>query len=82
MSNNTVQFVINVTGNAQQAINQIQQTAVTATKKVYDFSERVAKIRDAGLAFEAVNNMFGRMSAALDRCTAANNLQQDIDPPQ
>lgn len=79
MSNNTVQFVINVTGNAQQAINQIQQTAVTATRKVYDFSESMAKIRDAGLAFEAVNNMFGRMSAALDRCTAANNLQQESE---
>lgn len=79
MSNNTVQFVINVTGNAQQAINQIQQTAVTATRKVYDFSESMAKIRDAGLAFEAVNNMFGRMEAALDRCTAANNIQQEAE---
>ena len=35
-NNNTVQFVINATGNAQQVLNAIQQTAVTATKKVYD----------------------------------------------
>jgi hypothetical protein len=79
MSNSTVQFVINVTGNAQKVINGIQQTAVTATRKVYDFSESMAKIRDAGLAFEAVNNMFGRLTAVLDRCTEASNRQQEAE---
>lgn len=79
MSNNTVQFVINVTGNAKQAINAITQTAVTATSKVNNFSATMAKIRDVGLAFETVNNLFGRLTSALDVCTAANNLQQEAE---
>lgn len=79
LNNNTVQFVINVTGNAQQVMNAIQQNAVSASKKVIDLSATMAKIRDAGLAFETVNNMFGRLTAQLDRCTAANSLQQEAE---
>lgn len=79
MSNGNVQFVINVVGNAEQSINAISQNAVTATTKVNNFSESMAKIRDAGLAFEAVNNMFGRLTSTLDQCTSANNIQQEAE---
>lgn len=79
MSNGNVQFVINVVGNAEQSINAISQNAVTATAKVNNFSESMAKIRDAGLAFEAVNNMFGRLTSTLDQCTSANNIQQEAE---
>lgn len=79
MSNGNVQFVINVVGNAEQSINAISQNAVTATAKVNNFSESMAKIRDAGLAFEAVNNMFGRLTSTLDECTSANNIQQEAE---
>lgn len=78
-NNNTVQFVLNVTGNANQAINAISQTAVAATSKVNNFSESMAKIRDAGLAFEAVNNMFGRLTSAIGNWNAANNMQQEAE---
>lgn len=78
-TNNTVQFVINVLGNAQQAISAISQTAVTATSKVNNFSESMAKIRDAGLAFETVNNLFGKLTSALNVCTEANNVQQEAE---
>lgn len=78
-NNNTVQFAINVTGNANQAINAISQQAVTATSKVNNFSESLAKIRDAGLAFEAVNNMFGRLTSAIGTWNAANNMQQEAE---
>lgn len=78
MSNNsTVQFVINVTGNAQQAINAISQTAVTATSKVNNFSETMAKIRDAGLAVQAVSGAFGRLSSVISGCVEANNQEQE-----
>lgn len=79
MSNGNVQIVINVVGNAEQSINAISQNAVTATAKVNNFSESMAKIRDAGLAFEAVNNMFGRLTSTLDQCTSANNIQQEAE---
>ena len=79
LNNNTVQFVINVTGNAQQVMNAIQQNAVSASKKVIDLSTTMGKIRDAGLAFETVSNMFGRLTSQLDRCTAANSLQQQAE---
>lgn len=78
MSNkSTVQFVINVTGNAQQAINAISQTAVTATSKVNNFSETMAKIRDAGLAVQAVSGAFGRLSSVISGCVEANNQEQE-----
>ncbi len=79
MSNNTVQYTINVVGNAEQVINSISQSAVTATSRVSSFSMSMEKIRDAGLAFETVNNMFGKLTGMLDSCTAANNVQQEAE---
>lgn len=79
MSNTTVQYTINVAGNAEQVINSISQSAVTATSRVNSFSASMERIRDAGLAFETVNNMFGKLTGMLDGCTAANNVQKEAE---
>ena len=53
LNNNTLQFVIKVTGNAKQVMNAIQQNAVSALKKVIDLSATMGYIRDSRLAFGA-----------------------------
>lgn len=65
MPNNTVQYIINVTGNAEKVINAIQQTALTATTTVNTFSESLSKIRDAGLAFDAIESAADRTAKKL-----------------
>ena len=53
LNNNTLQFVIKVTGNVKQVMNAIQQNAVSASKKVIDLSATMGYIRDFRLAFGA-----------------------------
>lgn len=65
MSDKQVNFVINVTGNAQENITQISQGIQNATTKVSNFTNTMAKIRDVGLAFEFVNRAVSRISSTL-----------------
>jgi hypothetical protein len=63
-NSNIVNFAINVTGNAAQNISAINQT-------VNSFTSRIQKIRDIGLAFQAVDAAVGKLVNALNSCKQA-----------
>jgi len=52
--NNVVQYLINIGGNAEQKINAIESSTKKATLVMQNFSQSIQQIRDAGLAFDAI----------------------------
>lgn len=79
MLNNTVQYTINVVGNAAGNIENISQAAVSASESVNAFSTSIEKIRDAGLAFQAVKGVADRAAQKLGGIFATgmeNELQK------
>ncbi len=60
MNDTTVQYTINIVGNAAGKIDNIIQSATSASKSVDVFSTSLAKLRDAGLAFQAVEGLANR----------------------
>jgi hypothetical protein len=79
--NNTVQIIINVTGNAQDTITGIGQAATRQTGSIIELSQ---KIRDIGLAFQFVSQAYGSLRGSMaeavslyrDQSVAVTRLQQ------
>lgn len=65
MSNNIVQYVINITGNAQENISAISQGVQTATSHVTNFTNTITKIRDIGFAFDTINRAISSLTSKL-----------------
>jgi hypothetical protein len=62
---NIVRFIINISGNAQDEINEIGEAANSATGKVDGFMSVVQKIRDIGLAVQAVTGFFEGLTSSV-----------------
>ena len=60
--NNIVQFLINLGGNAEQKINAIERSTKKATLVMQNFSQSIQHIRDAGLAFDAIEGAADRLA--------------------
>jgi hypothetical protein len=75
MSNNIVEFIINVTGNARGNIEKIGSTADGAVPKVNGFMTAVQKIRDVGFAVQMVTGLFNKLSSSVSQLTDAYNMQ-------
>lgn len=79
MSNNTVQFVINITGNAQENITAISQGVQAATSNVTNFTNTVTKIRDVGFAFETINRAIGGLTSKIAGYAQASYAQTEAE---
>ncbi len=79
MANNSVNFILNITGNAQSAINNITKATQIANVTVNKFQSSISKLRDAGLAFDAVNNSVGKLTSALGECQDLYNIQAQAE---
>lgn len=64
-SNNIVQILLNIGGNAEQKINAIESSTKQATLVMQNFSQSIQHIRDAGLAFDAINGAADRAAQKL-----------------
>lgn len=60
--NNIVQYLINLGGNAEQKINAIENSTKKATLVMQNFSQSIQHIRDAGLAFDAIEGAADRLA--------------------
>lgn len=79
MSNNTVQFVINITGNAQENITAISQGVQAATSHVTSFTNTVTKIRDIGFAFETINRAVSGLTSKIAGYAQASYAQTEAE---
>lgn len=79
MLDNKVQFIINVTGNANDVINKISQTVQQSTVHVNRFTQNIQKIRDVGLAFQSINAAIGSVTGALANCQELYNIQSQSE---
>lgn len=77
--NNVVQYLINLGGNAEQKINAIEGSTKRATLVMQNFSQSIQQIRDAGLAFDAIEGAADRAAQKLGGILATgmeNELQK------
>ncbi len=79
MSNNTVQFAINITGNAQENIAAISQGVQTATSHVTNFTNTITKIRDVGFAFETISHAISGLTSKLSGFEALSYAQVEAE---
>lgn len=78
----TIQYIINLVGNAQGKLVQISQNATNASQSMVKLTDSIAKIRDASMAMEGlasigdkVGNMFG---SAFNNGMQAELQQQNL----
>ncbi|MDD4437288.1 MAG: hypothetical protein PHS04_04550 [Tissierellia bacterium] len=69
--NNVVQYIINVSGNAAGSIQELADKVSESTVRVNNFTSNIQRIRDVGLAFEAVQSAVGRLTGVLSSCKQA-----------
>ena len=63
MNNNyIVQYLINLGGNVEQKIHAIENSTKKATLVMQNFSQSIQHIRDAGLAFDAIEGAADRLA--------------------
>ncbi len=79
MSDNTVQFVINVTGNAQENITAISQGVQSVTKHVNNFTSVAEKIRDVGFAFNTISSAISGLTSKLSGFESLSYAQQEAE---
>ncbi len=91
MSNNTIQYIINIVGNAQDKINNINRSVSEANTTVNKFQANITKLRDNVIAFEGLSmqadrlgSMFGQvfsvgMENELQKQNLTTLLGGDID---
>lgn len=78
-NNSVVQFLINIGGNAEQRIDAIEGSARRATLVMQSFTQSIQHIRDAGLAFDAIEGAADRAAQKLGGIFATgmeNELQK------
>ena len=78
-NNGVVQFLINIGGNAEQRIDAIEGSARRATLVMQSFTQSIQHIRDAGLAFDAIEGAADRAAQKLGGIFATgmeNELQK------
>jgi hypothetical protein len=75
MNDNIVQYIINVSGNAQANIERIGGQAEKSAGQVGGFMSAIQKVRDVGLAVNAVVGVFSKISSSVQGLTAAYNMQ-------
>lgn len=61
-SNYIVQYLINLGGNVEQKIQAIENSTKKATLVMQNFSQSIQHIRDAGLAFDAIEGAADRLA--------------------
>lgn len=78
----TIQYIVNVVGNAQGKLVQISQSATNASQSMTKLTASIAKIRDASIAMEGltsigdkIGNMFG---SAFNNGLQAELQQQNL----
>lgn len=78
----TIQYIVNVVGNAQGKLVQISQSAANASQSMTKLTASIAKIRDASIAMEGlssigdkIGNMFG---SAFNNGLQAELQQQNL----
>lgn len=78
----TIQYILNIVGNAQGKLMQIDQSATNASQSMTKLTASIAKIRDASMAMEGltsigdkVGNMFG---SAFNNGMQAELQQQNL----
>ncbi|MDR3326909.1 MAG: hypothetical protein LBT04_02055 [Prevotellaceae bacterium] len=78
-NDNSVNFIINVTGNAETNVAGITRAVEQGTSHINSFTSNIQKIRDVGLAFEAVNNAVGRLTGALSSTVEMYKAQSVVE---
>lgn len=78
MAENIVYFKINVVGDATSVISGITQAVQESTSHINNFTSTMGKIRDVGLAFDAVNSAVGKLTGFLSQSKQAY-LEESVE---